>query len=42
MKVVENLAQLIGDTPLLKLNKIGPKNGATIYGKLEFLILAKA
>ncbi|ASV68637.1 cysteine synthase A [Cytobacillus sp. FSL W7-1323] len=42
MKVVENLAQLIGDTPLLKLNKIGPKNGATIYGKLEFFNPSKS
>ncbi|MBD7935488.1 MULTISPECIES: cysteine synthase A [Cytobacillus] len=42
MKVVENLAQLIGDTPLLKLNKIGPENGATIYGKLEFFNPSKS
>lgn len=42
MKVVENLAQLIGDTPLLKLNKMGQENGATIYGKLEFFNPSKS
>ncbi|MGG3738121.1 cysteine synthase A [Aeribacillus pallidus] len=36
MKVVNNIAELIGDTPLVKLNRIAPKNGATIYVKLEF------
>lgn len=36
MKVVNNMAELIGDTPLVKLNKINPKDGATIYLKLEF------
>ncbi|OHX49113.1 cysteine synthase A [Cytobacillus oceanisediminis] len=36
MKVVNNLADLIGDTPLVKLNKLAPENGASIYAKLEF------
>jgi cysteine synthase len=36
MKVVNNIAELIGDTPLVKLNRLGPENGATIYVKLEF------
>jgi cysteine synthase len=36
MKVVNNIAELIGDTPLVKLNRLSPKNGATIYVKLEF------
>lgn len=36
MRVVNNMADLIGDTPLVKLNKIGPKDGASIYLKLEF------
>ncbi|WP_394580392.1 cysteine synthase A [Cytobacillus firmus] len=36
MKVVNNLSDLIGDTPLVKLNKLAPENGASIYAKLEF------
>lgn len=31
------MADLIGDTPLVKLQKIGPKNGAQVYLKLEFM-----
>ncbi len=36
MKIVNNLADLIGDTPLVKLNRLAPENGASIYAKLEF------
>ncbi|WP_335871322.1 cysteine synthase A [Bacillus sp. 2205SS5-2] len=36
MKVVHNIADLIGDTPLVKLNSLSPSDGATIYLKLEF------
>ncbi|EIJ79312.1 cysteine synthase [Bacillus methanolicus PB1] len=36
MKVVENIANLIGKTPLVKLNRLCPKDGATVYLKLEF------
>jgi len=36
MRVVENMADLIGQTPLIKLNRIAPENGATIYVKLEY------
>lgn len=35
MKVVENIAELIGDTPLVKLNKIVPDEAADVYVKLE-------
>ncbi|MBM7551939.1 cysteine synthase A [Thalassobacillus pellis] len=35
MRVVNNIAELIGDTPLVKLNKLSPENGADIYMKLE-------
>lgn len=35
MKVVYNIAELIGDTPLVKLNKILDPNGAEIFVKLE-------
>ncbi|WP_198025750.1 cysteine synthase A [Bacillus sp. J37] len=30
------MSELIGDTPLVKLNKVSPKGGAAIYLKLEF------
>ncbi|TYS19812.1 cysteine synthase A [Rossellomorea vietnamensis] len=36
MKVVQNIADLIGDTPLVKLNRLKPEGGAEIYVKLEF------
>lgn len=36
MKAVNNIADLIGDTPLLKLNRLAPENGAAVYLKLEF------
>jgi cysteine synthase len=36
MKVVHNIADLIGDTPLVKLNRLNPAKGADIYVKLEF------
>lgn len=36
MKVVNNIAELIGNTPLVKLNNIAPKGGASVYLKLEF------
>ncbi|MFZ0370432.1 MAG: cysteine synthase A [Halobacillus sp.] len=35
MRVVNNIADLIGDTPLVKLNRLAPKDGADIYMKLE-------
>jgi len=36
VKVVQNMSELIGNTPLVKLNKVNPKGGAAIYLKLEF------
>ncbi|WP_407691404.1 cysteine synthase A [Robertmurraya mangrovi] len=36
MKVVNNISNLIGDTPLVKLNRLAPENGAQVYLKLEF------
>ncbi|OGS24492.1 MAG: cysteine synthase A [Elusimicrobia bacterium RIFOXYB2_FULL_48_7] len=36
MKIAENITQLIGNTPLVKLNKVAAGSGATILGKLEF------
>ncbi len=42
MKVVQNIAELIGETPLLKLNRLAPKNGASVYLKLEFFNPSKS
>ncbi|WP_299089239.1 cysteine synthase A [uncultured Metabacillus sp.] len=36
MKVVNNIADLIGNTPLVKLNRLQPKDGAAVYLKLEY------
>jgi cysteine synthase A len=36
MKVVSNIADLIGDTPLVKLNRLPQANGADVYVKLEY------
>jgi len=33
---VRNSLELIGSTPLVKLNKVSPANGSNIYAKLEF------
>ncbi len=35
-KIVQNVTQLIGDTPLVKLNRIVPEGSAEIYVKLEY------
>lgn len=35
VRIVENIADLIGDTPLVRLNRIPDPNGARIYAKLE-------
>lgn len=35
MRVVNNISDLIGDTPLIKLNRLAPEGGADIYMKLE-------
>jgi cystathionine beta-synthase len=37
MKVLENILQGIGDTPLIRLNKLAPSNGPTILVKAEYL-----
>ena len=36
MRIANNVAELIGNTPLVKLNRLAPANGATIALKLEF------
>ncbi|KIL43903.1 cysteine synthase A [Jeotgalibacillus soli] len=42
MKVVNNVSELIGDTPLVKLNHLQPENGATVYAKLEYFNPSKS
>lgn len=37
MKVVDSIAQLIGETPLVKLNRLVTEKHADIYLKLEFM-----
>lgn len=35
-KLVQNITDLIGDTPLVRLNKVVPEDSAEIYVKLEY------
>lgn len=35
-KIVENILELTGDTPVVKLNRIVPEGAADVYVKLEF------
>jgi cysteine synthase A len=35
-KIVQNITQLIGDTPLVRLNRVVPENSAEVYVKLEY------
>lgn len=37
MNIANNIGELIGNTPLVRLNKISAKCGATILGKCEFM-----
>lgn len=37
MKVAESITQIIGNTPLLKLQHLSKECNANIYGKCEFL-----
>lgn len=36
MKVARNVTELIGNTPLVRLNRISDETGVEVYGKLEF------
>ncbi|KXH78545.1 cysteine synthase A [Sporosarcina sp. HYO08] len=36
MRVVNNIAELIGNTPLVKLNRLPDQTGAEVYVKLEY------
>ncbi|MBL0707851.1 MAG: cysteine synthase A [Sulfurimonas sp.] len=37
MNIAKDVTELIGNTPLVKINKLSDKSGATILGKCEFL-----
>ncbi|MCA9824549.1 MAG: cysteine synthase A [Dehalococcoidia bacterium] len=36
-EIAESVLDLIGRTPLVRIAKLGPANGATVYGKMESL-----
>ena len=36
MRVVNNIAELIGNTPLVRLNRLPDSQGAAVYVKLEY------
>jgi len=36
MKISKDISELIGNTPLVRINKLAEKSLATIYGKLEY------
>ena len=36
MRVVNNIAELIGNTPLVRLNRLPDQQGAEVYVKLEY------
>lgn len=37
MKIAQNLAEAVGNTPLIRLRKVSEETGCKIYGKAEFL-----
>ncbi len=36
LRVAEDITELVGETPILHLKKIGPADAADIYAKLEY------
>lgn len=42
MKVVNDIAALIGETPIVKLNRLAPEGGASVYLKLEYFNPSKS
>src|SRR4051794_33674106 len=37
LRVADDITQLVGSTPMLRLGRIGSSSGATLFAKLEFL-----
>jgi cysteine synthase len=42
MKVVQNITELIGETPMVKLNRLVPENAADVYIKMEMFNPSKS
>jgi cysteine synthase len=42
MRVVNNITELIGDTPVVRLNRVVPENAAEVYVKLEMFNPSKS
>lgn len=42
LRVVNNIAELIGHTPLVRLNRLADSNGAVVYVKLEYFNPSKS
>ncbi len=41
-QIYHSITELIGQTPIVKLNHLVPEDSAEVYVKLEFLILVVA
>ena len=37
LRKVNNILELVGDTPLVRINRLNPNPGVTVYAKLEFM-----
>ncbi len=37
LRMVDDILELVGETPLVRLNRLAPKGGAPIYAKIEFM-----
>jgi cysteine synthase A len=37
LQVADDITQLVGETPILKLKKLAPADSAAVYAKLEYL-----
>ena len=40
MRVYDNILETIGDTPVVRLNKLSPRDDVTIYAKAEYVATA--
>ena len=38
LKTVDGIIEAVGDTPLVRLNRVVPENGVQLYGKLKNLV----
>jgi len=42
MKVVQNITELIGETPVVRLNRLVPRGAADVFVKLEMFNPSKS